>query len=419
MPPSDRPAEALRWVLLATATAGLLGYVIQVAAPRVLADTTYVAFSVMWSTIYLCVAAMSGVQQEIARASRPSTDHAPSRTLRTFTLAAAGVILTISIGLGLWLSVATVPMAPIPLAVVLGIAFVGYLLNAVLSGVLYGLRLWRGVALVTALDAVLRALFLLTAFLFHADAIWLGLGIAFPFGLSFIVGWSVLRRRVVGSFALDVRAPALSRNVLSTVGAAACGGVMISGLPLLLGATSATVPASELGALIMAVNLTRAPIVVPVVALQSYLISAVFRDSRDIAPRRLLAMLGLALGVMAALSGIAAAVGPWLITIISAGSFTVAPPTIATVVFSAGLVALMCVTGPALVAKGGHVANMTGWGAAAGITVACLLLPLDFATRTLVALTVPAVVGLGIHVITLLRRESTARPTSDADLPTG
>lgn len=410
-------ASALRWILLSTAVAGALGYVIQVAAPRLLSDSAYISFSVMWSTVYLCVAAMSGVQQEVARASRPSTDHAPNTVLRAFALSAVAVVLIVAVALGAWLTATTLPLPFLGLAAILSVGFVGYLVNAVLSGVLYGVQLWRGVALITMLDAVLRTALLAIAFALGADPLWLGLGIAFPFGLSFALAWFVLRRKVVGRFALDVGFGPLSRNVLSTVGAAACSGVMISGLPLLIGATSAAVPASTLGALIMAINLTRAPIVVPVLAMQSYLISAVFRDQGAVAPRRLFGLLGIGLVAMAALSSIAYLLGPWLISAISAGAFEIDPFVIAVVVFSAGLVALMCVTGPALVARGGHAANVVGWALAASLTVACLLLPLDFVSRTLIALTLPATIGTAAHVIALLRAPQVTASSAPGNLP--
>lgn len=417
MAPSEGKFTALRWILLATAVAGALGYLIQVAAPRLLADSAYVAFSVIWSTVYLGVAAMSGVQQEVSRGSRRSTDHAPNTVLRTFTLCAAGAVILAVLVLSVWLSLTTLPMPLLGLASVLTVAFIGYLVNAVLSGVLYGLQLWRGVALITILDAVLRTVFLALAFVLAADPVWLGFGIAFPFGLSFGLAWIVLRRRVVGRFTLDVDIRSLSRNVLSTVGAAACSGVMISGLPLLLGVTSATVPASVLGSLIMAINLTRAPIVVPVMALQSYLISAVFRDRGRIRATRLFGILGAALGVMTVLSSVAFLIGPWLITTISSGAFEIEPILIAVVVFSAGLVALMCITGPALVATGRHSANVVGWAVAAALTAVCLLMPLPFDARSMLALTLPAVVGLVIHSIALLRPASTAAAASPAGLP--
>lgn len=414
---ADGGGSALRWILLSTAVAGLLGYVIQVAAPRLLDDASYVAFSVMWSTVYLCVAAMSGVQQEVARASRPSTDHTPNTVLRRFTLSAIAVILAVAVAVAAWLAATTLPLRFLPLAAVLSIAFVGYLVNAVLSGVLYGVQLWRGVALITSLDAIVRVVLLTVAFALGADPLWLGLGIALPFGLSFVLAWLVVRRGVVGRFALDVGFGALSRNVLSTVGAAACSGVMISGLPLLIGATSSSIPAATMGALLMAINLTRAPIVVPVVAMQSYLISAVFRDRDSVSPRRLFGLLGTALIVMAALSAGAYALGPWLIDLISAGSFRIDAPVISVVVFSAGLVALLCVTGPALVARGGHIANVAGWALAASSTVACLALPVDFTARALIGLTVPAVVGLIAHIVALLSRAPRTPSPSPGSLP--
>lgn len=408
---------ALRWILLATAVAGLLGYLIQLAAPRLLDGPAYVAFSVMWSTIYLCVAAMSGVQQEVTRASRSSTTHRPNTVLRTFTLAAAGVVLVLAVVLGIWLSLTAVPMASLSLTTILGVAFVGYLANAVLSGVLYGVQAWRGVALVTILDAVLRALLLGIGLVGGAEPFWLGLGIAFPFGLSFTLGWLILRRNVIGRFALDVDARTLSKNVASTVGSAACSGVMISGLPLLLGVTSPGVPAASLGALIMAINLTRAPIVVPVMALQSYLISAVFRDRDVIAPRRLFGLIAIAIAAMIAISALAFAVGPWLIGVVSGGTYSIDPFVIATVVLSAGLVALLCVTGPALVAEGRHTANVTGWVVAASLTVGCLILPIEFAPRTLVALTLPAIAGLILHTLALLRGPAARSVVSADGLP--
>ncbi|PCE14952.1 hypothetical protein AUC47_02090 [Microbacterium sp. SZ1] len=417
MTSTDGGGSALRWLLLSTAVAGFLGYVIQVAAPRLLDGSSYVSFSVTWSTVYLGVAAMSGVQQEVARAARPSRDHKPNTVLRSFTLSAIAVVIVVALGVAAWLTATTLPLPFVALGTVLSIAFVGYLVNAVLSGALYGLQLWRGVALITALDAVLRIIFLAVAFALGADPLWLGLGIAFPFGLSFALAWLVLRRGVVGRFALDVGFAKLSRNVLSTVGAAACSGVMISGLPLLIGATSATIPASAVGALLMAINLTRAPIVVPVVAMQSYLISAVFRDRDSVAPRRLFGLLGVAITVMAALSATAYFVGPWLVALISAGSFDIDAHVIAIVVFSAGLVALMCVTGPALVARGGHLANVVGWSLAAALTVACLVLPVDFTVRTLLALTAPAIAGLAAHVIALLGAARRTRPPAPDGMP--
>lgn len=405
----------LRWILLATALAGGLGYVLQLAAPAVLSATDYVAFSVMWSTIYLCVSAMSGVQQEVTRASRRSDDHVPNTVLRRFTIVAGVVVILASVVLGVALSAGAVPVHGAVLAAVLATGLVGYLLTAVLSGVLYGLHLWRAVALVTVLDAVFRALLLGLGFVLQLPATLLLCGIAFPFGLAFLTTWLVVRRRVIGRFALDVGFAPLSRNVVSTVTSAACSGAMISGLPLLLGLTSAHEPAAALGAVILAITLSRAPIVVPILALQSYLISAVFRDRQSVRPRRLFALLGIAVAVMTVLSAIAALVGPPIVSFVSGGRYTIAPLLMAAIVFSAGLVAMMCVTGPALVSARAHTANTVGWVIAAGLTVLCLVLPFDLHTRVAAALIAPAMVGLVVHVASLLRPRASVQRASGPD----
>ncbi|GAA5148620.1 hypothetical protein GCM10025768_10550 [Microbacterium pseudoresistens] len=412
MTSSHTASAGLRWILLATAVAGAFGYVVQLLAPAFLSNSSYVSFSVTWSAVYLCVATMSGVQQEVSRAARPSTDHPPNTVLRRFTVGASIVVVGASIVLGLVLGATTVPINGFALALVLGIGLIGYLMTAVLGGVFYGLHLWRDAALLTVTDAALRVLLLGAALVLGLPPIWLACGIAFPFGLAFLLLWIVTRRRVVGRFALDVSLPALSRNIMSTVGAAACTGAMISGLPLIIGITAAQEPATSLGAIMLAITLSRAPIVVPVLALQSFLISAVFRDRKHDPSRRVLGVLGLAILVILALAALAAAAGPWLISVLSAGKYTIDAVTMAIILVSAGLVALLSITGAALVARRQHSRNILGWAIAAALTVVGLLMPWDFALRVNVALTVPALLGLIVHVAGLLHRSVGGVPGS-------
>ncbi|WP_156149110.1 hypothetical protein [Microbacterium oxydans] len=376
---------------------------IQLLAPRMLDDSTYVAFSVVWSTIYLCVAAMSGVQQEVTRAARQSAGHEPSTALRTFTVIAAGAIVVVSLLSGMIIGTRLVPIDGLVLGAALSIGLVGYLLTAVLSGVLYGLHEWRFVALLMTADAVLRVIVLVLGFVFQASAAQLAFGIAFPFGAAFLLVWAFARRRVVGSFSLDVSLRALSRNVLSTVGAAACSGAMISGLPLLIGATGGGDTTAQLAAVIMAITVTRAPIVVPILALQSFLISAVFRGRSRAGAPRILRMLAISLLVFLVLSVLGYFFGPAVISFLSAGKYEIAGLTMFLIVLSAGLVGLLGVTGSALVAERLHSWNFTGWAVAAVLTVGCLLAPLPLIVRIDVALILPPVVGLIVHITGMMR----------------
>ncbi|WP_102192835.1 hypothetical protein [Microbacterium aurantiacum] len=411
MTTTDGAARGFRWILLATAVAGALGYVTQLLAPALLDPAAYVAFSVVWSTIYLCVSAMSGIQQEVTRASHRSSDHEPNTVLRTFTLITGAAVVVVSCILGIALGVRAVPVSAFALSGILAIGLAGYLLTAVLGGVLYGLHLWRHVALLTIVDAALRTAMLVIAFFLQLPVIWLACAVAFPFGLAFLAIWATSRRRVVGGFVLDVPLGGLIRNVLSTVGAAACTGAMISGLPLLIGLTGTRESPAALGAVMLAITLSRAPIVVPILAFQSFLISAVFRGRARASPRRILALLTTALGTILFLAILAFFVGPFLIHMISSGRYSIEAGMMAVIVASAGLVGLMCITGPALVAERKHSVNIAGWATAAVFTVLSLMLPLDLMTRIDIALALPPCLGLVIHLVALLRPVRPARPS--------
>ncbi|MDF2990977.1 MAG: hypothetical protein K0S37_1491 [Microbacterium sp.] len=393
----------LRAILIATGVAGALGYVIQLLAPALLpSDSAYVSFSVFWATTYLCVATLSGVQQEVTRAARPEAGEQVPPVLRQFTAIAALAVLVVVALLAAFVGPTILPGQTALMAVALAVGVVGYLLMAVLSGVLYGLRLWTAVAAMTIVDITIRALLVIGALLLGLDDYWLALAISLPFGLAFLVVWWRWRGSVVGAFRLDVSLRVLLLHVVGTVGAAAAMGVMMNGLPLLLGITAADADPAVLAGLILAVTLTRAPIVIPLLAVQSYLIS-IFRDGRSEVRRRvLLAVVGVA-AVVTLLAVAAWFVGPWVIQLVSSGKFAIEPSMMATITASAGLVALMCVTGPALVSHRRHAAYAAGWAVAALLTVGALMLPVDLPSRVMLALLAAPAAGVVVHLASVVR----------------
>ena len=60
-------------ILAATAIGGGAGYVLQAFAGPTLDTKLYAPFSVFWSALYLFVSALSGLQQEVTRATKPVT----------------------------------------------------------------------------------------------------------------------------------------------------------------------------------------------------------------------------------------------------------------------------------------------------------------------------------------------------------
>lgn len=408
----ESSAGGVRAVVFATLIAGGLGYAIQVSAPALLTPAAYVAFASFWSALYLGAAALSGVQQEVTRAARPADGQPPSAVLRTFALLASVAVSLVVAILAFVVGDAVLPSA-LAFGVILTVGLCGYLATAVLSGVLYGLHLWRAVAGIVVADAVVRAVLLLVGFALKLSIIWLAALIALPFSLAFALTWACVRRRVVGRFRLDVGLRTLSSHAAGTVLAALAAGVMITGLPMLIGITSAAAPVESVGALLLTITLTRAPIVVPVIALQSYMISAVFRDGL-VSSRRLARIIGMLLAGVVAVAGVAWVLGPLVISFISAGRYSVVPAIASVVVFSAGLVAAMSITGPALIAARRHGANLLGWTVAAALTAFALLLPLQVDQRIALAVTVPPAIGLAIHGLLLLR--SAGSPSTSAPL---
>lgn len=415
MQTTDRARSGFRVVLLATVIAGIAGYAIQLIAPTALGSDDYVAFTVFWSTMYLGGAAISGVQQEISRAVRPA-EGSPGggRVLVRFGLAAAVIAAAAAVIASSVLGDAVLagPRGPVALALVIG--FVGYLATSILTGVSYGLHLWRAVATGVIVDALVRVALLLVGFAFGWGPDVLALLIAVPFGLAAVLVWVVFRRRFRSSVALDIGPQRLAVHVVSAVVAAAASGVMISGLPMLIGVTSWAAPATETGAILLALTVTRAPIVVPVIAFQSFLIATVFRAGGASAARllRVVAVI-IAGGVLLAVVGWFA--GPWVVGLLSSGRYALSPAGAAVIVFSAALVAAMCVTGPALIALRRHTVNAIGWSVASVLTVLALWLA-DGEYRIPLALLGAPAVGLVVHLIAVLRTRVPAAPDSTSSV---
>lgn len=395
----DGRSRGLIYILAATAVAGAVGYLIQLLAPALLPDADrYLTFSVFWSTLYLFVAAIAGVQQEVTRATSVAVVPSRSTTLRAFTLLAAGALALVTIVVGLVIAPVALPDAPLAMTAWFGLGVVGYLFSAVLAGVMYGLSLWRAIAALTIADALIRGLLVGTALVVGLPSWVLAAAVTAPFFLAFGLIWLTARANVVGRFVLDVGARRLTLNALSTVIAAAATGVMVTGLPLLLRTAMPHASAVVIASLIMTITITRAPLIVPLMALQSFLVVD-FRGAGASMWPRLLRYLLIAAAGTALASGAAYLWGPPIIGWISSGRYGVDGWTTAAIVLSAGLVAMMCLTGPALLSENQHMSYTGGWVLAAVVTAVLLIPPLEPTLRTTLAVVVGPVIGLVVHLV--------------------
>jgi hypothetical protein len=386
-------------ILAATAVAGVASYAVTWLVPHAIGLSRYAAFAIFWAFLYLVVGALSGIQQEVARAtSLAEPPHRPStpRARNFAVVSGVGMFLLITLSSPLW-SARVFAAGDGGLVWPLAVGTSSYVVVAVLAGSLYGLSKWRPVAVMIAIDALLRLLAIAVVLAFTQDALALAWAVAFPFPMAVLIVWPFVRRSVVGRLHLDVGYRDLTWNVLRTVLAAASTGVMVSGFPLLLGLTSGGVSKTVVGLFILTITLTRAPLIVVAMSLQSYFI-VLFRDSGSAFWRRFLAIEAVLIGGGAVLVPLGWWLGPIVFSFLFPGQPSPDGPLIALIVVSSALVGAMCVTAPAVLARSKHSVYSAGWVAGALVTIATLLLPLDFASRTVWALLAGPIVGLLVHL---------------------
>ena len=408
--PVKRPSGAVL-ILLATVLAGGSGYLLMPLVAADLGPEGYAAFAVFWAALYLIISALSGVQQEIARATLPRSapvEERVSPVARNFALIVAAAVL-----------VATIASAPIWMGVVfpqrgwslvwpLAVGISAYVIVAVVSGVLYGLRIWPFIAAMIAVDGVLRLVLVAALLPFTNNLGFIACAVAAPFVLTPLIIWPLVRRHVVNKSELDVTFRPLTWNVARTVVGSTSTGVLVSGFPLFLGATSGDESASAIGALILAITLTRAPIVVAVMSLQSYLVIH-FRAQADAVWPALLRVLAIIGAATLVLSALVYWLGSPVLVLFVGPAYFLEGGVLALLVASAGLVGALCATGPAVLARSEHMVFTAGWVIAAVATVLLLLVPGDLETRAIVALAVGPILGLVAHVVGLWRSLASTR----------
>ena len=388
-------------VLVAAVVAGAIGFLLTFVVARTIGAAESAVFTAFWSGLYLVVGTLAGVQQEVARATRPASPGAVSTgggtgTLRNFTLLAAGLVLALSA------AVAACWVGPVfgsrAAAFVLPLAIgpTGYVVVAIVSGTLYGLARLRAIAALVLSDALLRFAAVCVVLLFTRDVLAIAWAVALPFGATILLLWRFIRSSIVGKSATDVPLGRLTTNALKTVVGSLAVAALVSGFSLIVVATSHEVAPIRLGAFVFAVTVVRAPIMVGVMSAQSLLIVR-FRDPSGGTRFAVRLALGV-IGVAVLLSAIATLIGDPVLAVLAGPDFRIGSFSLIVIVMSSALVGVLFVTGPFAIARSHHDVYVAGAVAAAALTIVVLLLPVDFATRTTVALLAAPLCGIAVHV---------------------
>ncbi len=395
---------------LATAISAACGYAVLYLAARNLDPAGFSVFGVFWGAFGLVTGAANGLLQEAARdvrANRATTPAAggphtnPMRVAAGVGLAAAAVI---GVSSPLWAPQVFAEERGLSV-LLLSAGLAGFCLHATLLGMFAGVGQWGRYGALMVTDAVIRVVIAAAAFLLGWDLtgfLWATVGGAVAWVLVLTVSAgarSAARLRTPGSIATFLRGASHS------IAASGASAILVMGFPVLLKATSGQLGAAG-GVVILAVTLTRAPLLVPMTAMQGNLIAYFVDHAARHRGARLRALVKpAAVIVVVGFPGILAAglLGPWLLRVAFGPQYQTSGTLLAWLTAAAVSIAVLTLTGSATVAAALHRAYALGWVAATVAAAGLLTLPLDLATRTVVALLCGPLVGIAVHLAALAR----------------
>jgi O-antigen/teichoic acid export membrane protein len=393
---------------IATVVSALCGYAVLYLAARDLEPAGFSVFAVFWGAFGLLAGAANGLLQESTREVRQAQqlpaaaeDSGPrTRPIRVAALVGCAAALVVAGTSPLWSSHVFVESRLLSV-VLLSVGIAGFCLHATLLGVLAGVNHWTEYGTLIVGDAGMRVVVATATFL-------VGWGLA-GYLWATVAGsmaWLVLllaspSSRAAARLLTPGTTVTFLRGTYHSIAAAGASAILIMGFPVLLKATSADLGAAG-GVVILAATLTRAPLLVPLNAMQGNLI-AYFVDQRALRLRALVAPTLLVTGLGVAAVAVAGLLGPWLLRTAFGPEYLASGALLAWLTTAAIAIALLTLTGAATVAAALHRAYAVGWVGATLASTLLLLLPTSLETRTVVALLCGPVVGIVVHLVALRR----------------
>ncbi len=392
-------------VAVATVLTALCGYVVLYLAARDLGPEGFSVFGVFWGAFGLASGAAFGLLQETTREVRSLRHNAIRAGPRTRPMAVAAMVgvaaaALIVVSAPAWSSQVFVESSALSVAL-LAAGLAGFCLHATLLGMLAGENRWTEYGSLMVTDAGIRVAVAVATFILGWGLVgFLWATVAGAVAWLLMLAVSPTTRTTAHLLTLGGTRTFL-RGAAHSMAAAGASAVLVMGFPVLLKATSGDLGATG-GVVILAVTLTRAPLLVPLTAMQGNLI-AHFVDQRANRMRALAGPAAAVTGLGAV--GVAAAglAGPWLLQVAFGPQYQAGGALLAWLTAAAVAIALLTLTGAAAVAAALHRAYAAGWVGATVAAVLLLMLPLSLETRTVIALLCGPLAGIAVHLAALVR----------------
>jgi O-antigen/teichoic acid export membrane protein len=402
-------------VLAAAAVSGIAGYVVLVLVARHLTPEQNAEFLVFWGALFGVFGVLIGIATETTRAV-----HAASRTPATsgarvlpevvLLAGAVGVVLGAS-GL-VWAPAVLGPEWPQLLAALV-VGTVLFASHCFVAGTAAGRGRWSTYALLVGAESVIRLVLVVAAALAGALVGGLAWAVSLACGTWLLV--SLLPAgRTPGALTVtgDVSRNGLRRRLVASCAASGASALLLVGFPVLLRLTTSDQVFAGAAPVILAVSLSRAPLLVPLNAYQNVLVTKV--ASHGIGATRTAAALLAGATVVGAVAAVP--LGPAVLRVINP-DYEVAGPVFGLLVLSAGLVGSLTITGAASIALDHHTVYVVGYVVATTVSTLLLLLPLTLDARVVVAVLVGPLAGIGIHLAFGAHRSAAARRRTTRGTP--
>lgn len=397
---------------IASLFAAASGFLILFVAARALSPADNAEFLAYWAGLFAVIGILAGVTAETTRAVGTVTanqtagakqaSEASGARVMVSALIVGGVLAGLVLAVGLPLANQLFSAHGVPIVLLLAMTAVMFSAHAAVAGSLQGRALWGPFAQLLTLEALFRFVAVLLAATLSGTLFGIEAACLAALAAWIVVLLSSRPARAAALSRADITlGPFLRQTGHALVSAAASAALLVS-FPLLVKLTTSPQDYELAAPLLLAVSLTRAPIMLPLQAFQGLALTSVIRarDEGLKALRRPIVAV-ICLGVGGAF--LAALIGPWIMLFFGQ-DYRVDRWVLAALTLAAAVIALLTLTGTGLLAMGRHRAYAVGWAIATVAAVVCLILPFSTETRCVLALFVGPLFGIGVHVLAISGR---------------
>jgi len=367
------------------------------------------AFLSFWGAFFAMCGALGGITSETTRAV-----FAGGTTGTTGTTGLGPRVVPVAGGFALVLVALVAVTAPLWSGAVFGASrgpLAGaYLLGALLfpihsglGGALSGRAQWSSYATLVGSEATMRLLLVAIVALATPSEVGFAVATTAATGTWILLSLVMPRLRAGWAARADVATPAYVARILAACSAGAATAILVVGFPVLVRLTSSDAVYANAAPIILAVSLTRAPLLVPLGAYQNVAVTKVMAGG----PRAIRGVAALVVASTPVAAVAAYLLGPAVLRLIQP-SYAVSAATFAALMIAAGLVALLTLSGAIALARTRHTLYSLGWIVATAVAIGGLLLPLDLDARVVASLIAGPLAGMAVHLLAI--GQPTANP---------